>query len=90
MLDQIYGEIKDDIGSFVNLYRMAKATGMNVQHVNRLLAIANNHLPSVEYRYETRKREVEELKSESEKRNSARIYQELTDQILSMRKRLDS
>ena len=49
MLDQIYGDIKDDIGSFVNLYELVKAAGMNVQHVNRLLAIANNHLASVEY-----------------------------------------
>jgi hypothetical protein len=70
MLDQIYAEIKDDIGSFVNLYRLAKAAGMNVQHVNRLLAIANNHhLPSVENTYEIRKREVYDL--EAEKRNSA-------------------
>ena len=88
MLDQIYGQIKDDIGYFVNMYRLAKAAGMNVQHVNRLLAIANNHLPSVEYRYETRRREVEDL--EAEKGNSARIYQEINDKILSMRKRLDS
>jgi hypothetical protein len=88
MLDQIYEEIKDDIGSFVNLYRSAKAAGMNTHHVNRLLALANNHLPSVEYTYETRKRELEDL--EAEKGNSARIYQEINDKILSMRKRLDS
>src|ERR1051325_10307439 len=88
MLDQIYEEIKDDIGSFVNLYRSAKAAGMNPHHVNRLLALANNHLPSVEYTYETRKRELEDL--EAEKGNSARIYQEINDKILSMSKRLDS
>jgi DNA-binding transcriptional MerR regulator len=75
MLDQIYEEIKDDIGSFVNMYRLAKAAGMNVQHVNRLLAIGNDHLPSVEYTYEICKREVKDL--EAEKRNSARIYQEI-------------
>ena len=61
---------------------------MDVQHVIRLLEIANNHLPSVEYTYETRKREVEDL--EAKKRNSARIYQEINDKILSMRQRLDS
>jgi chromosome segregation ATPase len=60
---------------------------MDVQHVIRL-EIANNHLPSVEYTYETRKREVEDL--EAKKRNSARIYQEINDKILSMRQRLDS
>jgi DNA-binding transcriptional MerR regulator len=84
MLGQIYGQIKDDIGSFVNLYRSAKAAGMSVQNVIRLLAIANNHLPSVEYTYEICKREVEDL--EAEKGNSARIYQEINDKILSMRK----
>jgi predicted XRE-type DNA-binding protein len=88
VLDRIYGQIKDDIGSFVNLYGLAKAAGMNVQHVIRLLAIANNHLLSVEYTYETHKREVEDL--EAEKRNSARIYQEINDKILSMRNMLDS
>ena len=61
---------------------------MHVQHVIRLLEIANNHLPSVEYTYETPKREVEDL--EAKKRNSARIYQEINDKILSMRQRLDS
>jgi hypothetical protein len=88
MLEQIYGQIKDDIGCFVNMYRLAKAAGMNVQHVNRLFAIANDHLPSVQYTYEICKREVEDL--EAEKRNSVRIYQEINDKILSMRQRLDS
>src|SRR6476659_2514179 len=64
MLDQIYGEIKGDIVSFVKLYRLAKAAGINVLHVNRLLAIANNDLPSVEYTYETRKRELDDLEAE--------------------------
>jgi hypothetical protein len=40
--------LKDDIGSFVNLYTSAKAARMNEQHVNRLLAIANNDLSAVE------------------------------------------
>jgi len=31
---------------------------MNIKHVIRLLEIANNHLPSVEYRYERRKKEA--------------------------------
>jgi DNA-binding transcriptional MerR regulator len=79
MLDQIYGEIKDDIGSFVNLYRLAKATGMNVQYVIRLLAIANNHLPSVEYRYERLIKEVDSL--ESWRLNSNRILENVTKNI---------
>ena len=87
MLDQIYEEIKDDIGSFVNLYELAKAAGMNVQHVNRLLAIANNHLPAVESRYEQIKNEISLL--EFDKRNSARDFQNLNDQLISMGKTLD-
>jgi hypothetical protein len=61
---------------------------MGVQHVVKLLAIANNHLPSVEHTYEIRKREVDDL--EAEKRNSIRIFQEINDKILSMRNRLES
>jgi hypothetical protein len=52
---------------------------MNVQHVTRLLAIANNHLPSVEYRYERLIREVDSL--ESWKLNSNRILENVTKNI---------
>ena len=81
-LNQIYQEIKDDIASFVNLYGLAKAAGMNVQHVMRLIAIANDYLLSVEYRYETRKREVDDL--EAEKRNATMLFQDLNNQIITM------
>ena len=46
-LNQIYQEIKGDIWHFVNLWESVKAAGMGVPHVNRLLTIANNDLPSV-------------------------------------------
>ena len=52
------------------------------------LKIANNDLQLVEYRCERLKREAYAL--EAEKRNSARIFQELTDQISTLHKRLDS
>jgi hypothetical protein len=51
-LNQIYQEIKHDMSYFVNLYRAAKSAGMNIQHVVKLLRIANNDLPSVEIQYE--------------------------------------
>jgi hypothetical protein len=86
-LSRIYEEIKGDIGYFVNLYRLAKTASMNVQQVNRLLTIANNHLPSVEYRYERLKREADDI--EANTHNSARILQDLSDQIATMRKTLD-
>jgi hypothetical protein len=61
---------------------------MDTQSVIRLLEIANNDLPTVEYRCERRKRELGDV--EAEKQSSARIFQELTDQIATMRKTRDS
>jgi DNA-binding CsgD family transcriptional regulator len=87
-LSRIYEEIKDDIGYFVRLYRLAKVARMSVPQVVKVLEIANNDLPVVEHRYDRRKREVDDL--EAEKRNSARIFQELTDKISTMLKGLDS
>jgi len=87
-LHQVYEEIRDDIYSFVQLYKLAKAAGMNAQQVIRLLTIANNHLPSVEQRCENLKREVASL--EGDKRNSAMILQELSDQISELSNTRDS
>jgi len=88
MLNQIYEEIQGDIDSFVNLCGLAKTAGMNVQHVKRLLTIANNDLPAVELRYERLKKEAATL--EYEKENSAREFQQVNDQIIMMRKTRDS
>jgi hypothetical protein len=88
MLDQIYEEMKGNIGSFVNLYGLAKTAGMNVSHVNRLLMIANNDLPSVESRYEGLKKEAATL--EFQKASSARDSELLNNQIIMMHKTLDS
>ena len=87
-LGRIYEEIKDDIGYFVRLYTSAKVARMGVEQVVNLLEIANNDLPLVEHKCERLKREVIDI--EADKHNSARIFQELTDQISTMRKRLDS
>ena len=88
-ISRIYEEIKDDdIGYFVNLYRLAKATGMGIPHVINLLSIANNNLPSVEYRYEQLQRQISVL--EFDKRSSVRDFQTLNDQIITMGKTLNS
>jgi hypothetical protein len=87
-LNQVYEEIKGDIISFLNLYKSAKAAGMNTQQVIRLLAIANNHLPAVEQRYERLKREVYSL--DGDKRNSIMILQELSDLVSDLRNTSDS
>jgi ribosome recycling factor len=55
-----------------------------VEHVVRLLRIADNDLPSVESRHQILTQEVKSM--ESEKRNSIRIFQDLTDQITHLHK----
>jgi transposase len=47
-LNMVYEELKDDIDPFLKLYRLIKAKGMSASHVNNLLEIANNDLPSIE------------------------------------------
>jgi hypothetical protein len=86
-LNKIYEEIKDDIGYFVRLYTLAKVARMDVEQVVKLLEIANNDLPLVEHKCERLKREVDDI--EADKHNSARILQEISDQIATMRKTLD-
>ena len=50
-LDQVYEKIKNDIGSFVELFRLIEAAGMGIKHVKRLLEVANGELPKVEETY---------------------------------------
>ena len=61
---------------------------MNVSNVIKLLTIANNDLPAVEDRYELLKRKEGELQGKI--RNSTMIFQDLNNQISSMRSILDS
>ena len=76
-LSRIYEEIKDCIGYFVKLYTLAKVARMDAPSVIRLLEIANNDLPIVEHRYESRsRRDLDSI--EAEKQNSARLLQELS------------
>ena len=57
---------------------------MGVEQVVKVLEIANNNLPLVEHKCERLKREVDDL--EANKHNSARILQDLSDQISYLRK----
>jgi DNA-binding CsgD family transcriptional regulator len=86
-LYKIYEETKDGIGPFVNLYTLAKVARMGVKQVVRVLEIANNDLPLVEHKYERSKGDLDSI--EAEIQNSARILQEISDQIATMRKTLD-
>jgi chromosome segregation ATPase len=67
---------------------VTKTADMNAQEVIRLLTIANDDLPSVEYRCEMLKREVNSL--EGSIKNSTMIVQELSDQISYSHDILDS
>jgi hypothetical protein len=60
-LNQIYEDIKDDPGAFVKICRLTKNAGKGPQHVNRLLEIANNDLPALEWMYERLEHEVKSL-----------------------------
>jgi hypothetical protein len=84
---RIYDKIKDDINPLVNLYILSKVARMDTQQVVRLLTIANNDLPSVEYRYKKLKREEASLKAGNQ--NSARTFQELSDLISNTRNTLE-
>jgi hypothetical protein len=60
-LNEIYRYIKHDVGYLVQLYKLAKTAGMNPDHVANSLVIANNDLPTIEYRYINLKAEVNQL-----------------------------
>jgi hypothetical protein len=87
-LSQVYERVKSGIYSFVQLYKLVKAAGMNTQHVVNVLKIANNHLPAVEQRYKNLTRQVYSL--EGDKRNSAMILQELSNQITELQNTSES
>ena len=60
-LYQVYEKIKDGIGSFVELHRLIEAAGMDINHVKRLLEVANGELPKVEEMYKNLLRDVMNL-----------------------------
>jgi predicted nuclease with TOPRIM domain len=61
---------------------------MNIQHVVKLLRIANNDLRSVEVQFEKLKREIST--EESEKQNLSKIIRIYKDQVTDLGKRFDS
>ena len=86
-LNWVYEQVKDDIRYFVKLYISSQVARMGVEQVVNLLEIANNDLPLVEHKCERLKRNLDDL--EAEKRNSTRVFQEINNQIATMRKTLD-
>jgi hypothetical protein len=87
-LSMVYEEIKDDIASFLKLYKLSKTKGMGIQQVVDILAIANNDLPAIEERFKRLTNDVSMLQYQKHtyKRN---LYQ-LNNQIASTTKFLNS
>lgn len=60
----MYVEIKGDIGPIVTLYKLAKAQGMNPQHVTKFLTFVTSDLQGTQFMYEGLKQEVSSLKEQ--------------------------
>ena len=86
-LCKVYENVKDDIWSFVELYRLTKVVGMDHKHVKKLLEIANNDLPIVQARDEGLRIEVDLLESERVLRNKYLIYMLLWFNIVRLTER---
>ena len=82
-LHQVYEKTKSDIQTFLELYRLIKAAGMDLKHVIRLLEIANNELPQVEEMYKNLHREVVNLNLK--KRDAVATILKLNGDIIYLR-----
>jgi hypothetical protein len=86
-ITKIYQELGSGIWDFEKLCKEAKAAKMGVRHVVNLIRIANNYLPSVEHRYGQLQRQNNYF--DSILKTKGKEFQNLTDHITHMSKRLD-
>ncbi|MFL6509465.1 MAG: hypothetical protein ACJ704_16220 [Nitrososphaeraceae archaeon] len=86
-ITKIYLEFKGDVSYFVFLCKAAKGAKLGVSQVINLLRIANNYLPSVQHRHEMLQKQNNNL--ESILGTQAKEFQNLSNQITYMDKRLD-
>jgi hypothetical protein len=87
-LSVVYEEIKDDIASFLKLYKLSKAKDMGIQQVVDILGIANNDLPAIEERFKRLRTDVGML--QSQKHTCKRTLYQLNNQIASTSTLLNS
>jgi chromosome segregation ATPase len=87
-LNMVYGEVKDDIASFLKFYKLSKAKGMGVQQVVDILGVVNNDLPAIEERFKRLSNDVSML--QSQKRICERNLHQLNNQIATTAKLLSS
>jgi hypothetical protein len=87
-LNMVYEETKDDIASFLKLYKLSKDKGIGVQQVVDTLAIANNDLPAIEERFKSLRNDVGML--QSQKHTCKRNLYQLNNQIATTSRLLNS
>jgi hypothetical protein len=87
-LNTVYEEIKDDIGYFVKLYKLAKAKRMGVQQVVDVLEIANNDLPAIKERFKRLRNDA--CMQQSQKHICERRLYQLKSQIATTTRLLNS
>ena len=85
-LNMAYEEIKDNIGYFLKLYKLAKTKDMGVKQVIDILSIANNDLSAIEERFERLRNNVSML--QSQKYTCKENLYRLNDQIATTTKLL--
>lgn len=78
-LNSIYLEAKGDLGLFVKLFKLSKAAGLTIEHVIKLLLVANNDLPSIEQKCQDLKREEADLTAKN--LDAVRTFQQLGNDI---------
>jgi hypothetical protein len=87
-LSMVYEDIKDDVTSFLKLYKLSKAKGMGIQQVIDALAIANNDLPAIGERFKRLRNDVSML--QSQKHTCKRTLYQLNNQIATTSRFLNS
>jgi hypothetical protein len=78
-LNSIYQETNGNLGPIVQLYNLSKGAGLNMEHVVRILKVADGDLPRLEGRCHNLKSEVKSL--EAKKDNLVRIMYEYENQV---------
>src|SRR5262249_43310575 len=75
----MYLETTGCLGPFLKLYGLTINAGIKLEHVVRLIKVANNDLPSLEYKYENVRMALNTV--EDQIQNSRRKLVELNNQI---------
>jgi hypothetical protein len=87
-LNMVYEETKGDIEPFLKLYKLAKRKGIGVKQVVDILAIANNDLPALEWRFKRLGNDMSML--QFQKRIDERNLYQLNNKIAATTKLLNS